>query len=417
MIDSDDASRYDEHGNRIGRHVRLTQAATIRPRPVRWLWDGRIALGTLALLAGREGLGKSTVAYTLAARITRGDLPGEHARQPKAVLVAASEDSWEHTIVPRLLAAGADLTHVYRVDVEADGVVIGLNLPRDLFELEDAANEVDAVLLILDPLISRLGKLDTHRDAEVRQALEPLVAIADRSRFAIVGLIHHNKSGTLDPLTLVMASKAFTAVARSVHTVVPDPDDDQRRYFGTPKNNLGPTNLPSMSFTIESHPIDTDEGTAWTGRIVWGDEVHESIGDLLRRTIPDEDRNATDEAADWLKDYLEASGGEADSKDAKRAGKAAGHSERTLARARTKLRITTRSEGFPRSTVWSLPVVPTVVPSLGEGMTCTTDSGASGAAPTSSAPPRHDSDDDRPQPCPDCGHMFHAITCPRRSTA
>ena len=141
------------------------------------------------------------------------------------------------------------------------------------------------------------------------------------------------------------------------------------------------------------------------------------LGQLHPRYLPDEDRTATDEAADWLKDYLEASGGEADSKDAKRAGKAAGHSERTLAGARTKLRITTRSEGFPRSTVWSLPVVPTVVPSLGEGMTCTTDSGASGAAPTGSAPPRHDSDDDRPRPCPDCGHVFHAVTCPRRSTA
>jgi len=101
------------------------------------------------------------------------------------------------------------------------------------------------------------------------------------------------------------------------------------------------------------------------------------LGQLHPRYLPDEDRTATDEAADWLKDYLEASGGEADSKDAKRAGKAAGHSERTLARAGTKLRITTRSEGFPRSTVWSLPVVPTVVPSLGEGMTCTTDSGGS----------------------------------------
>jgi hypothetical protein len=54
--------------------------------------------------------------------------------------------------------------------------------------------------MLLDPLVSRLGDLDTHKDAEVRQALEPLVAIADRVNMAILGIIHHNKSGSSDPL-------------------------------------------------------------------------------------------------------------------------------------------------------------------------------------------------------------------------
>ena len=49
---------------------------------------------------------------------------------PRAVLVCATEDSWEHTIVPRLIAADADLTFVYRVEVEANTVHVGLSLPR-----------------------------------------------------------------------------------------------------------------------------------------------------------------------------------------------------------------------------------------------------------------------------------------------
>jgi len=40
-----------------GRVVRLTAASAIIPRPVRWLWDGRLALGTFNLLGGREGIG------------------------------------------------------------------------------------------------------------------------------------------------------------------------------------------------------------------------------------------------------------------------------------------------------------------------------------------------------------------------
>jgi hypothetical protein len=34
-----------------------------RPRPVRWLWADRLALGKLPVLAGRQGGGKSILAY------------------------------------------------------------------------------------------------------------------------------------------------------------------------------------------------------------------------------------------------------------------------------------------------------------------------------------------------------------------
>lgn len=363
------------------RRIELTAAGSIKPRPVLWLWRNRLALGTIGLLAGREGQGKSTLGYWLAARITRGDLPGEFEGLAKSVLVCATEDSWEHTIVPRLMAAGADLERVYRVEVvSALGVHVGLSLPRDIQGLAQEAAQVDAALLLLDPLMSRLGALDTHRDAEVRQALEPLAALADRARLAVLGLIHHNKSGSSDPLQLVMGSKAFTAVARSVHTVVPDPDDETetRRLFGTPKNNLGRADLPTLSFTIQSHGIPTDEGTAWTSQIVWGEDRHESIGETMRRAT-DDDRSATTEAAGWLSDYLVTKGGQAASADIKRAGHAAGHSDSTLKRARSRMGLRVTSAGMPRVTYWELasveslvaaPVGSTVGPtSRGDGLT------------------------------------------------
>lgn len=342
------------------RRVHLTPASSIRPRRVMWQWEGRIALGTLSLLAGPEGLGKSTLGYWIAARITRGELPGEHKGTPRAVLVCATEDSWEHTIVPRLIAAGADLTLVFRVEVlTREDIHVGLSLPRDITQVQRAAGETGASLLLLDPLMSRLDEhLDTHRDSEVRRALEPLSALADQAGMAVLGLIHHNKSGSTDPLQLVMASKAFTAVARSVHSVIRDPDDDTetRRLFGTPKNNLGRTDLPTLSYTITSHAVPTDEGTAWTGRLVWGAEVAGSIRDAMSRADPHGDRTATAEAAQWLDDYLASEGGEARSADVKKAGKVAGHSEDSLKRAKRRLGVLDRSEGFPRITVWSLPV-------------------------------------------------------------
>lgn len=342
------------------RRVVLTPASAIRPRRVEWMWEGRLAVGTLALLAGPEGLGKSTVAYTLAAQVTRGTLPGEHYGKPRSVLVAAAEDSWAHTIVPRLMAAGADLDRVYRVEVvTSDDLRVPLTLPRDLAGLRAHAAEVDAAMLLLDPLISRLDdRLDSHRDAETRRALEPLAKLADDARLVVLGLIHHNKSGSGDPLTLVMGSKAFTSVARSVHTVVKDPDDDTERgrLFGTPKNNLGPTDLPVLRFTIDGHVIDTDDGPATTGRLTWGGEAAGSIGDAVRRSGESaDDRSATAEAADWLADWLAVEGGRALSSDIKAAAAKAGHNVEALKRARRRIGVEVESVGYPRRTYWALP--------------------------------------------------------------
>lgn len=341
------------------RRLILTPASTIRPRRVRWLWNGRVAYGTLALLAGREGLGKSTLAYHLAAEVTRGRLEGEDLGTPRSVLVCASEDSWEHTIVPRLIAAGADLERVYRVEIETyNDMHISLSLPRDFQAVEEAAALIDAGLMILDPLMSVLdSRLDTHKDREIRQALEPLATLADKGRMAIIGLIHHNKSGSTDALQLVMGSKAFAAVARSVHTCIPDPDDDtqNRRLFATSKNNLGRLDLPVLGFTISSHAVETeDDGTAWTGRLSWTGEVAGSMHEIMTRTA-DPERTATAEAADWLHDYLTSRGGESAKTDIEKAGRVAGHAQRTIGRARERLRLEYRSTGFPRQTFWSLP--------------------------------------------------------------
>jgi len=131
--------------------------------------------------------------------------------RPKAVIIVATEDSWEHTIVPRLMAADADLDRVFRVDVStSDDVDTGLTLPKDVAALERHIRDVDAALVLLDPVMSKLAaNLDTHKDAEVRLALEPIVAIADKTHAAVLGIIHVNKGTSGDALTLIMGSRAF----------------------------------------------------------------------------------------------------------------------------------------------------------------------------------------------------------------
>jgi hypothetical protein len=356
------------------RHVSLTSASTITMRPVKWLWRDRMPLGELSLLAGREDIGKSTISYTLTAWITTGTMKGEYLGTPRAVLVAASEDSWEHTIVPRLMAAGADLDLVYRVDVvTSDGFDGSLDLPADLGQLESSAKAVGAVLLLLDPLMSRLSAtLDSHKDAEVRRALEPLVGLAHRASMAVLGLIHVNKGSSTDALTSIMASRAFTAVARAVLFAVKDPEDESRRILGNVKNNLGRSDLPTFGYQIGGHQVgETDDGPVWTGKVEWTGRSDRSIRDILVDVNEGnrEKMQPGDDPVGWLFDFLKSENGSKASASVKRAGKEAGFSSDILNRSAKRLGVEFVSEGFPRITIWNLPQS---LQSPGESSTTTT---------------------------------------------
>ena len=194
------------------RRLVLTPASEITPRPVRWGWQDRLPAGHVSMVAGREGIGKSLLLTWQTASITRGTLPGIYADAPRPVFYCATEDSWQHTIVPRLIAAGADLALVYRVEVEAIEATAGtsfrveLSMPRDCDLLAAEVKRLEVGMVALDPLMSAIDRtVDTNNDREMRTVLEPLARLADDTGCMIVGLGHFNKSGDADPLNLVMA--------------------------------------------------------------------------------------------------------------------------------------------------------------------------------------------------------------------
>jgi hypothetical protein len=362
-----------------GRTLHLTPASAIKVRPVRWLWDQRMPLGALTLVGGREGIGKTICCYTLAADITRGRLTGAYAQIPRSVIVAATEDSWEHTIVPRLMAAGANLDLVFRVDVTTTtGVETAMSLPVDLLLLNRVIRKVEAAAVILDPLLSRLDpNIDTHKDADVRRALEPLASLAADTDAAVIGIIHVNKSTSSDVLTTLMASRAFAAVARAVLFVMADPDDEHMRLVGQGKNNLGTMDVPTLAFRIVAAKVaETDDGPVWTGKLEWAGEASRSIKQAVEAAAASAgDRTATSEAGDWLEDFLVEHGGSADWAAVQQQGTKAGHSKDALRRANDNLKITSKTSGFPRKAIWTLPAP--LVAAIGE--TATTATTASNA--------------------------------------
>jgi len=55
-------------------------------RAIQWMWEEGdskwLAPGSLGLLAGREGVGKSTIAYKIAAQVTRANCQATCAASP-----------------------------------------------------------------------------------------------------------------------------------------------------------------------------------------------------------------------------------------------------------------------------------------------------------------------------------------------
>jgi hypothetical protein len=173
-----------------------------------------------------------------AAKVTRGELPGAFKGDPRAVIYVAVEDSWKYTIVPRLIAAGADLTRVYSAEVQtSEEQTVTLSLPADKQLLEDAISEYDVALVALDPLMSAISDtLDTHVNRQGRQALDPLARLADRTGAVIGGIAHFNKSSSTDASSLITASGAFKDVARFIFAFATDDEDGTQVITQTKKS-------------------------------------------------------------------------------------------------------------------------------------------------------------------------------------
>jgi len=344
------------------RQLKLTRASDIEAEPVVWAWEdsgkGRIPSGSMVVAAGREGTGKSSYGKWMTAHITRGTLPGAFWGKPRAVFYVAVEDSWRQTIVPRLMVSGADLNLVFRVEaMEAEFGETTLSLPQDNSMLEKAIMEHDVALVVLDPLMSCIGQgIDTHRERDVRTALDPLARMAERTGVVMLGIAHFNKGSGTDPSALITGSGAFKNVPRAVFGFAKD-QDAGCRVMTQAKNSLGQEDLPSLSYTIEGTEVQTKKGVATVGKFVFLGESERSVDEILAAGN-ETDRSEQTEAAEWLIGYLVDQGGEADSKDIKKAARADDIAERTLQRAMRKAGVTSERAGFGKGAIWRLNVGP-----------------------------------------------------------
>lgn len=332
--------------------VTITRASNVVPEAIRWLWPDWLPEGKLTLLAGSPGTGKTTLALALTATVTRGGTwpDGSACNRPGDVLIWSGEDNPADTIVPRLMAAGADLDRVHIITGRTDenGELLPFDPAADMPLLAERLSDMsDAQLLILDPIVSAVSG-DAHRVNDVRRNLQSLVDMASAHRCCVLGISHFAK-GTKgsSPAERVIGSQAFVALARMVLVAGKD-EAAERRILARAKSNIAPDD-GGVAYSLEM--TETDGITA--SRVVWGALIDGSARDILGDVEQDdEERTGLDDACEFLAGLL--SDGPVRAKTLRADADGAGFNWKMIQRAGKKLSVEKRKIGVKEGWEWAL---------------------------------------------------------------
>jgi hypothetical protein len=331
----------------------LVSLADVEPEPVKWLWPGRIALGKLTLLAGDPGVGKSFVTLDIAARVSRGrpwaDAPSVPICVGGAVLLNAEDDAGD-TIRPRFDAAGGDVGRVLVLEAvrrRGKASTDSFCLKTDVGHLETAIRKVrDCRLVVIDPISAYLGRTDSHNNAEVRELMAPLAALAAKYSVAVILVTHFNKGATANAIYRAMGSIAFAAASRAVWCIVKDKQNPRRRLFLPLKNNLGGDAL-GLAYAIGR------SGPGGAPVVVWEKEPVTMLADEVLAIDVSKASQKESQAEAWLREAL---------KDGPRAStevlaEAKDHSfgEKLIRRVFERLGGSSTKADFHGGWLWSLP--------------------------------------------------------------
>jgi putative DNA primase/helicase len=233
--------------------LQTRKASTIEPKDINWIWKPWQPAGMIGLFAGYGGSGKSTVALSIAAACSAGGrLPDGQPAPLVNTLIFAAEDSPEHTIIPRLLAMGADLARIHIVDgISRDGEDPGwVQLRNHVSMIEQAVIDNGIGLVIIDPVSSYIGDANGDKESDVRAGIMPIVAMAERTGAAVLLIRHVSKAGDgTRAASRILGSTAWHDIPRVAWMLADAPDDhqpepredgtrDTRRVLGVVKSNL-----------------------------------------------------------------------------------------------------------------------------------------------------------------------------------
>jgi hypothetical protein len=315
------------------------------------VWRPWLPAGTLAVLDGDPGLGKSTLTLDLAARVTRGrampfEEPGSGDPEAAApVLLLSAEDDAARTILPRLKAAGADLGRVHLLGTVRDA--LGERLPQLPADLAAALDRLPGVgLVVVDPLMAFLGEqFDACRDQNVRRCLFALARLAERHQTLILLVRHLNKNGVGSAIYRGSGSIGILGAARACLLAGRDPEQAGQCVLAMSKCNLA-ARPRSLAYALR--PAEGGVATVeWRGEVPW------TADDLVGKASAQSRLTLVEECAAFLQ--LQLRQGPVPSAELEQRCLARGWSRSTYDRARQRAGVRSEKATFDGNWLSVLP--------------------------------------------------------------
>lgn len=281
--------------------------ASARPKPIQWLMPGVLMAGAFNLLSGQGGVGKSSIAASLAALTSKvgARWPTGEPVESGAVIMCEVEDNINSVVIPRLMACEANME---RIMLRGDP----MDLSESISKLEEYVDRLErhcatAVrLIILSPVRMFFGGKESYNNQEVRRRLKALLTWAEGRGVCILGIHHPTENKAFG------GSAAWLELARSGMFAEWEDGEGSQRYVRPLKANNAPIGWRIPYHTVGAYPDGYE-----TSLVVWGakefigaapatpreSDSDESVksGDTMARPGPRvKPLSAKEKAAHWL---------------------------------------------------------------------------------------------------------------------
>lgn len=350
------------------KRVHLTLASEIKTDVPAWAWEydhyGRIQRGTLSILAGRPGAGKSNAARWFAAGYSSGTMDGcWHGTPVNVAYISPGEESHSYVIVPGLDAIGADTNRIAFPDMsDAEGNPTRLLSAAHQQYLTEAFITANIRVIIVDPIMSTIpGTTNINQNNETRQHVEPWAKIAADIDGIVLGVAHFTKFPGSDLVAAINGSSAFGEVARAIFAFVKDRKTGDR-VMSQVKNSTGLEDL-SLCYEITSASVPTTLGGEASVAVfnILGRSML-TASDVMEASADGEiEIGGSGFAVQWLSEYLTEQGRVPAKQVIARAKSDEDISRATLYRAMKQLSVVSYREGYPCKAYWRLPVPETAM--------------------------------------------------------
>ena len=214
----------------------LLRGDEIEMTPETWLWEDRIPLGHFSNVFGNGGIGKSAIVFDWAARVSAGTpwVDGKPNQIGSVLYFSMEQDEVDARAKVELWGGNIKNFYIVKGVWKRRGRIDIFDLSQ-LDDLRDTLRQFrenpdvpDIRLIVIDPIISALGRVKDSSQSDIRSMLEPVRPVLKEFGVACIYICHSRKP----TVNLKEASKdrcagsqAFTSVARVNYEVIEETEN------------------------------------------------------------------------------------------------------------------------------------------------------------------------------------------------